>query len=98
MLSCHQLDYGPVCLGCGWLAVQEKLLCRKSCCVEKAAVLSVTVWQVVWLASCMMRICLKCPHCLRTYIIVNFNCISISVIRKYHEYIKNKHVKDKIYT
>jgi hypothetical protein len=30
----------PVCLGCGWLAVQGKLLCRESCCAGKAAVLS----------------------------------------------------------
>jgi hypothetical protein len=35
---------GPVCLGCGWLAVQGKLLCRESCCAGKAAVSSLTVW------------------------------------------------------
>jgi hypothetical protein len=37
---------GPVCLGYLWLAVEEKLMCRESCCPEKAAVLSFTVWQL----------------------------------------------------
>jgi hypothetical protein len=49
---------GPVCLGWLWLAV---LLCRKSSCAEKAAVLSLTVWRYGWLSSCTMRNCLKYP-------------------------------------
>jgi hypothetical protein len=47
---------GPVCLGCLWLAVQGKLLSRESCCMEKAAVLTFTVWRLDWLSSCMMNI------------------------------------------
>jgi hypothetical protein len=52
---------GSVCLGCMWLAVQGKLLYRKSCCAGKAAVLSFTVWQFDWLSNCMLSNCLKYP-------------------------------------
>lgn len=37
---------GPVCLGCGWLAVQERYY------AEEATVLSFTVWQLNWLSGC----------------------------------------------
>jgi hypothetical protein len=30
ILSWNQDNLGPVCLGCGWLAVQGKLLCREA--------------------------------------------------------------------
>jgi hypothetical protein len=40
----HVIDLGPVCLGCLWLAVHGKLLCRESCCPEKAVVSNFTVW------------------------------------------------------
>jgi hypothetical protein len=55
-------DLGPVCLGCGWLAVQGKLLSRESCCAGKAAVLRLAVWLLGWLSRCMLRNCLKYPH------------------------------------
>jgi hypothetical protein len=55
-------DLGPVCLGCGWLAVQGKLLSRESCCTGKAAVLRLTVWLLGWLSSCMLGNCLKYPQ------------------------------------
>jgi hypothetical protein len=50
---------GHVCLGWMWLAVQGKMLCRGSCCEEKAVILSFTVWQFGWLSSCMLKNCLK---------------------------------------
>jgi hypothetical protein len=59
--TARQGNLGPVCLGCGWLAVQEKLLCRESCCVGKAAISSFTVWQLDWLSGCMLKNCLKYP-------------------------------------
>jgi hypothetical protein len=48
----QKTNLGPVCLGCGWLAVEGKLLCRESCYAEKAAVSSFTVWQISWLSGC----------------------------------------------
>jgi hypothetical protein len=62
MARCRGGQDWPVCLGCLWLAAQGKLLCRESCCVGKAAVLSFTVWLLGWLASCMLRNCLKYPR------------------------------------
>jgi hypothetical protein len=57
----HQ-TLGPVCLGCGWLAVHGKLLCRKSCCAGEAAVLNLTVWQLSWLSGYEQTNCLKYPE------------------------------------
>jgi hypothetical protein len=54
--QCWVADSGPVCLGCLWLAVP---LCRESCCAEKAAVLSFTVWLFGWLFGCKLGIVLN---------------------------------------
>jgi hypothetical protein len=52
--------FGLWLAGCaGKAAVQKKLLCRKSCCVEKAAVLNFAVWQFGWLSRCEQMNCLK---------------------------------------
>jgi hypothetical protein len=47
---------GPLSLGWLWLAV---LLCRETCCVEKAVVLSFTFWQIGWLSGCKLGNCLE---------------------------------------
>jgi hypothetical protein len=84
---------GPVCLGCGWLAAWGKLLCRESCCAEKAAVLSLTVWLLDWLASCMLRNCLKYPHSSENMYNRRLKCI-IVLTAKYYEYTQiNKKIK-----
>jgi hypothetical protein len=44
--------------GCGWLWLAV-LLCRESCCAEKAAVLSFTVWLFGWLFGCKLGIVLN---------------------------------------
>jgi hypothetical protein len=76
-------------MGRAVLAAWGKLLCRESCCAEKAAVLSLTVWLLSWLASCMLRNCLKYPHSYENMYNRRLKCI-IVLTAKYHEYTQNK--------
>jgi hypothetical protein len=47
--------------GCGWLWLAV-VLCRESCCLGKAAVLSCTLWLFGWLSGCKLVNCLKYPE------------------------------------